>query len=242
MQTLRERAPLHGASRPAVPEGVVIDVVDAAPFIHYPASVADLRGVLALLPAGVADGLGAIEFSLGPEWQSALDGEADPWTGRRSVELAPGVYEAASALGVYLRPNATVRLFAYVYERSRRNLDIVGPYLQLRMLATFVHEMAHHQDQMLRVARGRWLGDDVAHAESYAEALELDWVNSAVLPYLQSAHGAAIDRLAAWVRERAGAGVSLDSLVWDSRYEVDAEEIRLALVVDQAFAALIEDC
>ncbi len=61
----------HGAvaQAPVSVESIPIRVLDAGPFVHYPAGVEDVRAVLRLLPPGTLDGLTAIRLCLGKEYQ-----------------------------------------------------------------------------------------------------------------------------------------------------------------------------
>ena len=65
-------APSLSPLPPVVPEAVPIDVVERAPWIHYPASPADLVGVMRRLPVGVLTGLAGIRLCLGKEEQEEL--------------------------------------------------------------------------------------------------------------------------------------------------------------------------
>ena len=55
--------------------------------------------------------------------------------------------------------------------------------LKGEMLATLLHEVAHHQDWMMRVARGRWRMDDATQREIYAEKVAGEWWQSCVVDY-----------------------------------------------------------
>src|SRR4051794_22337650 len=100
-----ERARLEGPRAPAAAEGVPITIVDEGRYVHYPASIADLRGVMARLPFAI-DGLSGIELCLGRVPHDAGDPDAadryvvDPWVGRPGHERMPGVYSRA-VIGTY---------------------------------------------------------------------------------------------------------------------------------------------
>ena len=74
--------------------------------MHYPAGPEDLREVLRRLPPGVANGIEAIELSLGREVQEAYDEEkgldldSDPFVGRKGMAALPGVH-GGYVLGMY---------------------------------------------------------------------------------------------------------------------------------------------
>ena len=163
----RERAGDAVAPR-SVPLDVTalpVHVLDQGEWIHHPATEADVRAILRALPPGTADGLTGVELLLGAGAQrpSARELEfgdivEDP-TGRLAIERLPGVFEGI-CLGVYNPSRARIRLFAYVHDPLLSERAPFGPYLKLRMLATLVHEVAHHFDLRRRVARGRWRADD----------------------------------------------------------------------------------
>src|SRR5437867_10845050 len=94
------------------------------------------------------------------------DSRLDPYYGRPSIEIAPGVYEPV-LLGLYRPLPALICLFAYVVGPE----VVLSPrqklMLKLEMLDTLVHELAHHQDRMMRTARGRWLADRRDRDEVY---------------------------------------------------------------------------
>ena len=181
---------------PAVPvqsDGLIVSVVDRGPGIYYPVTETDLRRVMDRLPHGALAGLTKVQLELGTaemagRRRSAQDTRPDPHFGRQSIEIAPGVYEPA-LLGIYRPRPALISLFAYV----------VGPQvvltpkhelmLKLEMLDTLVHELAHHQDRMMRTARGRWLADGGERGEAYARRTAEAWIHSTVRPYLKELHG-----------------------------------------------------
>lgn len=176
-------------------ETIPIEVQDTAPFVHHACSIADIRAVLAALPAAAVDGISRIQLGLGKEYidESRCDEEddADPFTGRRSGEVYPGVY-AGVVLGVYSSGSALIRLHAFVFGEEQLPLprEINDFYLRLHVLATLVHEVAHHHDNTQRVRRGRWLADRTENNEWYAEKMEYAWVREIVLPYLERTYPA----------------------------------------------------
>ena len=171
---------------PLPPEAVPIDVCDESAVVHYPASPEDFREMLRRLPAGVINGLSRIRLRLEAEVQEdrrRLE-ERDPHTGRRGFQIVPGVY-TGRCLGRYLPESATIEVFAYVYPVDIKDRAIWELLLRLQMLETLVHEVAHHEDEMLRRARGRWLGENEDRSEHYAQSRAREWLEEAVVPYLE---------------------------------------------------------
>ncbi|TMA59646.1 MAG: hypothetical protein E6J80_03400, partial [Deltaproteobacteria bacterium] len=68
-QVKKERREVDVVPLATSPESIPIRTLDEGEFIHYPATVDDIRNVMRLLPKGVVDGLGSIEFCLGAEDQ-----------------------------------------------------------------------------------------------------------------------------------------------------------------------------
>jgi tetratricopeptide (TPR) repeat protein len=85
------------------------------------------------------------------------------------------------------------------------------------MLATLVHEVAHHEDLTKGWARDRWIGDDKHKTEWYAESRQLLWVETVVIPYLQKAYSAEVALLEKWMQERIDLVLPLRVLAGDAR-------------------------
>jgi len=195
--------------RPVSAEGlsvvtIPIEVHNQGPFVHYPASPHDLERVLARMPQVAFDGLARIQLILGKEYieehcQDEHD-ERDPFTGRPSLQVFPNVYEGP-CLGVYGCGRGRIAIHAHVYDPKALTVPqtICELYLRLRALTTFMHELAHHHDEIQRVRRGRWLADRKENVESYAEKMEYTWTREFVLPYLEEAYPQAAQDLAEWV-------------------------------------------
>lgn len=223
-----ERSPQVPADLPPVPpEAIPIEVLDAGDRIHYPASADDLRGVMRRLPPGVIDGIAAIELGLGIEFNeeslSAADratADRDPWFGRAGYEILPGVH-CGTLLGSYQPRRANVRLFAYVYEPDMPDRALWELFLKLQMLATFVHEVAHHDDHKRRIRRGRWRADDTRKVEAFAESTAGDWIRGCVVPYLHDTYPEAVAGFQAWLLAHGGTTVPLHLVscgcIWDDR-------------------------
>jgi hypothetical protein len=76
--------------------------------------------------------------------------------------------------------------------------------LRLWGLSTFVHEVAHHDDAMRRVARGRWRMAVKKKVEDYADTLQAEWARDVVVPYLERAYPAEVALLNAWMARHGG--------------------------------------
>jgi hypothetical protein len=180
-------------SLPVSSDALVVSVVDHGPGIYYPATETDLRCVMDRLPPGALVGLTKVQLELGTAEMlkargTRRDSRFDPYFGRPSIEIAQGVYEPA-LLGLYRPRPALIHLFAYVLGPD----VILSPkhelMLKLEMLDTLVHELAHHQDRMMRTARGRWLADGRDRDEVYAGGMAAAWTRETVRPYLREQHG-----------------------------------------------------
>lgn len=199
---------------------IPIRIRDEGPCVHYPASAEDILGVMRFLPRGLTVGVSAIELSLGLGEQSAPDleweGEPDPLTGREGIEVFPGVY-GGRILGAYRGEDSRVCIYAYVYEPSLPNRQLKETLLRLELLTTLVHELAHHHDHRSRTARGRWRADDQEKVEIYAESREYEWIQGAVIPYMEKVASPEIDALQDWLLLHGGAKAPLAVLADDPR-------------------------
>jgi hypothetical protein len=144
--------------------------------------------------------------------------QADPFTGRKGWEIFPGVH-AGTILGTFRPQTGLISVYAYVYDSAR--LPLPQPaceiYLRLHALKTLIHEVAHHHDEIRRVARGRWLADRKANVEWYAEKMEHWWTSEVVLPYLHGTYPDEIQVLREWVGHHGGLLVPLDFFSGDNR-------------------------
>jgi tetratricopeptide (TPR) repeat protein len=232
---------------PPAARDVPVRVRDEGPFVHYPATPADIHAILAAVPQGSLEGLTAVECELGREAQrTTAAGEEyrecapDPFTGRLSTALLPGIF-SGPGLASYHPQSTTIRLYGYVHDPSHELATLLRPYLKLRMLSGVVHELAHHQDFTLRISRGRWRADDSGHVERYAEAEQHELVQKIVVPYLVAAYPEEVAALESWIRHHGGAGVSLATLAGDPRVTRDAVFRRVVFGADVAFVALLEN-
>ena len=175
------------------------------PTIHHPAGADDLRAVLHRLPPDRIDGLGRIELSF------------DPFAARD--EVVPGVW-MPRLRGRYLE-GQLVRLYACVVTRELP--PYLATYLRLHVLATFMHELAHHEDYMFRTRGDRWRMDDRAKNEAFARARAFELVTAVVIPYLEARDAAGTAAL------RACVAVPLEVLTDDrmvAREEIDNSRAR----------------
>jgi tetratricopeptide (TPR) repeat protein len=144
--------------------------------------------------------------------------DRDPLTGRLSTELFPGVYEGP-CFGTYACRRGSIAIHAHVYDPKNLPMprSICEFYLRLRALTTFVHEVAHHHDEMRRVRRGRWLADRKENVECYAEKMEYQWTQEFVLPYLEQKYPEAANELLNWVERQGGIRLPLEFFAGDNR-------------------------
>ncbi len=190
-----------------------------------------------VLPLGTLDGLQGIVLCLGSEYQSESDEAAscdpDPYTGRLGITCLPNVY-TGPVLGTYDTYNATISLYAYVYDReSMPDREVRELYLRLCMLSTFLHEVAHHQDALHRVARGRWLAAAGDKAEEYAEGQGAAWLREIGAAYLEAEYSEAAGALFEWTAYHGGIGIPLSLLA--------ATDHQLMPSAGDAFEQLVSD-
>lgn len=232
----RPSPPMKGTPVLAVP----IDVRDENKFVHHGASAEDIRGILKALPEGATLGISRIQLSLGKaymdERSDEMEGNRDPHTRRLGCELLPGVF-SGYILGCFTFKSGLVSIFAHVYDRQRISLPLplCEFYLRLHALKTLVHEIAHHHDQIARVARGRWRSDRKENAEWYAEKMEHQWTQEIVLSYLQQTYPREAAALIKWVAHRGGLRVGLDFFAGDTRRTMRNGLVRLLFGTSGAF-------
>lgn len=243
---LKERQP-RVSSPPSTPVSTIpIEVLDQSEFVHHGVSVEDIRSILNALPENARLGISRIQLSLGKaymaERQEELKGEPDPFTGRLGLELFPGVL-CGGILGCFTFKSGLVSIYAYVCDRSR--IPVPWPlcqfYLRLHALKTFVHEIAHHHDNIARVARGRWRSDRKTTAEMYAEEMEFKWTEDIVLPYLRQTYAKEAKALQNWVAHRGGLRVGLDFFAGDSRQTRRDGLQKLVFSTSGAFESWVEE-
>lgn len=215
----------HGrrqSQRPEAPagvDGIPVEVRDQREFVHYPASVEDVRALMRLLPPGTLDGVNRVVLCLGAEYQREVIeaeeewGEPDPLLGRLGSAALPGVY-TGTCLGTYFSDDASIWLYAYVYDAGAMpDQELRELYLRLQMLVTFVHEVAHHWDGTSCDARGRWAARPEGRSEWSAETRAYGWTRRFVIPYLEQSYPAATRALVEWVAQHGGVALPLSKLV-----------------------------
>lgn len=213
---LRDRTPDARPGEYIAPESIPILVRDLGPGVLYPASPDDLRALMSRLPPDAYLGVRKIELCLGKErineYVLEEKGELtpDPLTGRSGWTEFEGIH-GPGILGTRFG-DGTIQLYAYVQTKEVPHWPIVELYLRKCMLSTFLHELAHHQDAMIRVARGRWRMDDEDRDESYANQKQQQWTKEHVIPCLEAAHPEQVEDLLRWVERHAGMRVPLSVL------------------------------
>ncbi len=215
---------------PASPEAIPIRVTDAGAYVHHHASPDDVRAILRALPEGTLTGIGSIEFCLGKgdcaaavrEKGEEEDCRPDPFTGRLSIEQLPGLYYGP-LLGQYERRIGRIRILAFVHEplgAGRERMPGLELYMRLGQLATLVHEVAHHDDCMLRT----WRASDVVtksrfkKSEDFAMEKEREWVREIVVPYLERAYPDQVRAWSRWMEATVGIPLPLRTLADDLSY------------------------
>ena len=242
-QVVAARGRAAPPAAPPEPAALAIVVQDHGPFVHHAATADDIRGVIARLPPGAADGLGTIVLGRTRDDDDDDDDDdpRDPYTGAQGRLVLPGVY-GKRILGTYTPARAEILLGAHVYDaatlaeaRAKRLL------LKLWALATLVHELGHHHDHVARVARGRWRADELAKVERYAEARAHVDVATAVLPYLADAHAEEVAYLRGWLRTHGGLDAPLAALLDDPRTTLADGARAFRWTTDVALVTLFED-
>jgi tetratricopeptide (TPR) repeat protein len=211
-------------------EAAAIPIVtfEHGPYVHWPASAADLRGVMERLPAGALTGIACIAQVLSAAEE---DGELDPFVGRLRSSIVADVY-SPRILGDYDPDGARIQIYAYVYDPAGPEREVVELYLRLTMLATFVHEVGHHVDFHNRFSRHRARADRTDRKEHTAKSWAELRVVDAVIPYLEHTYPREVAELRRWLLEHGGADVPLE-IVARSGYLFDPFEMLLGDVIRQ---------
>jgi len=228
---------------PVDPNGILINVLESSEYIHYPVSKTDLIEVAKRLPVNAIVGLDSITLCLGEIYQEEkFDGfgekNYDPYTGRMCSADGPVYYPPI--LGVYRSSNSKIFLFAYVYDKQKIELDVIKPFLRLKMLMTFIHEVAHHDDNLRRSGRGRCFGLNESRCENYAEAQEALWAEMAVIPYLWETYSEEYTRLLNWINKMGGVDISLNSLIGEYSGRI-GNLYRFGFTIDSAVDEMIKN-
>lgn len=232
-------------TRPAAhvsPTTIPVVVQDVGPFVHHPVPPADLHAFMARMPEDAYLGLRCIRLCLGGQRMEEHarrcppDGDEvpprDPHTGRLGSDIMVGVY-SGSLLGSYHRDGA-LELYAYVLAPEVRHRQAIEFYLLAVGLRTFAHELAHHRDRMVRVARGTWRMDHMEKVEEYAETTEAEWYLEHVIPFLQEHRAKEVDAFLSWVEAYGGIRLPLRAALTMSRGILHYFEEFLGQVVEGA--------
>ncbi len=213
----------EGEASPRDVNEIPIVARDEGRFVHFPASIRDLREVMRRLPDGTLDGLENIVLCLGAEYQQSkpddpfvLSLEFDSYVGRDGVEVLPGVF-SGRYLGAYFFDTAAIRLYAYVYDLPIPGQEIGELLLRVRMLTTLVHEVAHHTEQRIQGTRGRWLAMPGDRSERYAKRLQYQWSRQVVVPYIEETYPSEVEALQSWMLHHGGIALPLLTLVEEPR-------------------------
>jgi tetratricopeptide (TPR) repeat protein len=211
-------ADLAGSGTPVDVDSIPIEVRDEQEYVHYPASVADLRAVLCRLPPGTLDGLSRIVLALGADYlrEQAESGEGygdpDPLVGRISAEEWPGVYSGAF-YGEYEGNSASIWLFAYVYDASLMpDRALREHWLRLQMLETLLYEVAEHHDHTIRDTRGRWSTRPEGLSQLSAAKQQYAWMLEHAIPYLEEQYSEVTKALEDWLYAASGVIIPLAQL------------------------------
>lgn len=223
-ETIKRQKKAERKATPSLPElpdslPIPITVQDEGEYVNYPLSKSDVEAILELLPTGIGNGLSGIVFCLGKasmqEHKSDFnDPEPDPFTGRASLTYISGLY-IPPVLGAYYFNTNRIFLYAYIYDGKALKCRELECYLKLKMLKTLLHELSHHDDQMRRAARGRWLGCKSNKAEDFAIARQQTLVSDALISFLNGQYGPDLSKLSAWIEEHGGCNIPLADLIKD---------------------------
>ena len=217
---------------------IEIKVLDEGQYIHFPASKEDLLGVIRRLPHNVVAGIHSITLCLGKEYQedkvdNSYQEIRDPFIARICTDEEGPVFTPPT-LGTYYTGTCKIFIYAYVYDREELKLDIVESYLRLQMLSTLVHEIAHHEDNILCTSRGRWLGFNDWKCEEYAESQQMKWSETAIIPYLEDTYPEEYGALSNWIEEHGGVRFSLAKLAGESKGRRIGDKIKLVFSASAA--------
>lgn len=232
-------------SQPFDPNTIEIKILDEGQYIHYPASKEELLGVIRRLPQNVVSGIHSITLCLGKEYQedkveNSYEETRDPFTARICTEEEGPIFTPPT-LGIYYTGTCKIFIYAYVYDREELKLDIIEPYLRLQMLSTLVHEIAHHEDNILRSSRGRWLGFNDWKCEDYAEFQQMNWSETAIVPYLMDTYSEEYSALSDWIEEHGGVRFSLVKLSGESKGRRIGDKVKLVFSASAAVMDLFKN-
>lgn len=218
-------------------ESIPIRVVDEGAFIHYPIGPDDLRRLMLRLPGEALEGLEFIELGLGIELIRELR-EAnsrlgpDPYAGRDSWEVLPGIYQPAycgpwddGPLAAYREQERGIYLFALVYGDEPPHRPIWEFYLRLELFLGFIHALARHRDYVMGAGEK---GDPGEPGRGRIAATEAEWRMEYLVPFLQETFPSEVHRLQAWMQEHGGFAIPLAVLAGEPPPEWRKKGVRLA--------------
>jgi tetratricopeptide (TPR) repeat protein len=220
------------------PSQLQIHIKDESEYIQFPASTQDLISLSKRLPTGILTGLDSVTLCLGAEYQeeneeNMEEAAQDPYTGRISVEDKGPVY-LPPVLGTYFGNSCKIYLYGYVYDRNELPSKSVEDYCRLKMLSTFLHEVAHHDDNMRRTSRGRWLMLNKDRCEDYAEIKEAEWGEKILAPYILETYPTEYAELLKLIKDYGGVEIQLVKLVKEFKGKNIKGLIRLGTTISDA--------
>jgi hypothetical protein len=175
---------------------VTVEMKDEHPCLYFPVTKEEVREVLAALPTGTLDGLTAVILEAGTTYMNTLPEDAlpqdddedkivlDPYLGRRSFEISPGIY-IPIVKGIYTRQDNVIRLFGLAAQPPIELEPGELKMMRFGMMKTLLHEVAHHYDWSRRVGRGRWMMDEEEKYEQYAENMTRKWGEDVLASYIE---------------------------------------------------------
>lgn len=227
------------------PQSISIKIRDENEYIHFPASKEDILGVIKRLPYNVTVGLDSINLCLGKEYmeeraEDEFEESRDPFTNRISSD-EEGLVFTPPALGTYFTETCKIFIYAYVYDKNELKLEIIEPYLRLQMLSTLVHEIAHHEDNILRSSRGKWLGFNDWKCEDYADFQQMNWSKGAVVPYLFDTYPEEYNALSNWIEKYGGVRFSLEKLAGECKGRRIGDKVKIVFSASSAVEDLFKN-
>ena len=196
-------------SLPIEIEAINITFDEESDLLHFPVTKEDVLGVLEYMPKDILIGLDSINFCL----DDKLEKYIEKWCfdKRFAPEKLTLEHEAIiDILGYYITPESKIQVFPFIYSKESIKLDVIIPFLKMRMLSTLIHEIGHHDDFMRRNGRGILFNLNSKKDEVYAENFEQIWAKKAVLPYLYKAYPDDYERLTNWIHEFGGIEIPLE--------------------------------
>lgn len=171
---------------PVDPETIPIHFVGPVrSTFFFPATPDDLTEIMRRLPPLSINGLEGVHLVI----KGSGSGSG------RVFEILPG-FIAPNRRGTYALQTRIIRLFPYAriaksgagerLDRKSRLMVSRRRKLKIYMLSTFVHEVAHHVDWLMRAGRLSHvdMGTSRAKREAFAERMQDIWTRDLVVPYV----------------------------------------------------------